>query len=167
MSFKIIRSLFYILITFSFHTLAFAQNDSTSVKDSTTQKTGTIEPITGVTIPAGTKFVVNINTALSSGKNAAGSTFSAILNADLVVDGKIISPKGSQVLGKIVKSSSGKGMGGAELSFQFTEITVNNQLTPIVTDPIEVKGGRGRKDEAEVAAGTIEEVPLKEALVIK
>lgn len=167
MSFKIIRSLFYILITFSFHTLAFAQNDSTSVKDSTTQKTGTIEPVTGVTIPAGTNFVVNINAALSTSKNVAGSSFTSILEADFVFDGKVISPKGSQVIGKIVKSSSGKGMGSAELSFQFTDITVNNQLAPIVTDPIEVKGGRGRKDEAEVAAGTLEEVPLKEALVIK
>ena len=94
-------------------------------------------------------------------------SFSAILEADFVFDGKVISPKGSQVIGKIVESKGGQGIGDAKLSFQFTEITVNNQLTPIVTDPIEVKGGRGRKDQAEVAAGTIEEVPLKSALVIK
>lgn len=156
-----------IVIVMLFQYLSFAQNDSVSVKDSTTQKSTTTEAVTGVTVPAGTKFSVNINTALSSGKNAAGSTFSAILNADFVFDEKTISPKGSQVMGKIVDSKSGKGVGDAKLSIQFTQMTVNGKLTAIVTDPISVKGGRGRKAEAEIAAGTVEEVPLKEALVIK
>jgi hypothetical protein len=149
-----------VLISFSIQSFSTAQTDSTAAKDTTAK-------ISGVTVPAGTKFVVNINTVLSSAKNAAGSSFTAVLEADFVFDGKVISPKGSQVIGKIVKSTGGKGMGGAELSFQFTDVTVNKELTPIVTDPIEVKGGRGRKDEAEVAAGTLEEVPLKSALVIK
>jgi hypothetical protein len=153
------------LMAISVQSVSNSQTDSASVKDSTAKTT--TATISGVTVPAGTKFVVNINTALSSAKSAAGSSFTAILEADFVFDGKVISPKGSQVIGKIVKSTSGKGMGGADLSFQFTDITVNKELTPIVTDPIEVKGGRGRKDEAEIAAGTLEEVPLKAALVIK
>ena len=120
-----------------------------------------------ITVPTGTKFVVNINTSLSNSRNVAGSSFSAILEADFVYNEIVISPKGSQVIGKIVESKGGQGIGDAKLSFQFTEITVNDQLTPIVTDPIKVKGGHKRKDQAEVAAGTIEEVPLKKALVIK
>ena len=131
------------------------------VKDSTAKMTTEPAPISGITVPAGTKFKVNINTSLSNSRNVAGSSFSAILEADFVFDGKIISPKGSQVIGKIVESKGGQGIGDAKLSFQFTDITVNDQLTPIVTDPIEVKGGRKRKDQAEVAAGTIEDSSTK------
>ncbi len=155
------------LMAISVLSVSKAQNDQAAVKDSTAKTTTPPAPISGVTVPAGTKFLVNINSTLSNSKNVAGSSFTAVLGADLVFDGKVISPKGSQVIGKIVKSTSGQGMGSAELSFQFTDLTINKQLTPIVTDPIEVKGGRGRKSEAEVAAGTLEEVPLKEALVIK
>ena len=103
------------------------------------------EPVKDITVPAGTKFKVNINTSLSNSRNVAGSSFSAILEADFVYNEKVISPKGSQVIGKIVESKGGQGIGDAKLSFQFTEITVNDQLTPIVTDPIVVKGKRGKK----------------------
>jgi hypothetical protein len=155
------------IVAFSFQTLSTAQTDSAAVKDSTTKTTTPPAPISGVTVPAGTKFMVNINTPLSNSKNVAGSSFTSILDADFVFDGKVISPKGSQVIGKIVESKGGQGIGDSKLSFQFTDITVNNQLTPIVTDPIEVKGGRSRKDQVEIAAGTLEEVPLKSPLVIK
>lgn len=169
------------LMAISVQSISTAQDDQAAVKDSTTQETistepvkdstaqeiTSTEPITGVTIPAGTKFKVNINMSLSNSRNVAGSSFTAILEADFVYNEKVISPKGSQVIGKIVESKGGQGIGDAKLSFQFTEIAVNDQLTPIVTDPIVVKGGRKRKDQAEVAAGTIEEVPLKKALVIK
>jgi len=195
MSSKITRTLVCLLTVFSVQSISTAQNDQAAVKDSTTQKTTTIapvkdstaqetisnapvkdstaqettstEPITGITIPAGTKFKVNINMSLSNSKNVAGSSFTSILEADFVFDEKIISPKGSQVIGKIVESKGGQGIGNSKLSFQFTDITVNDQLTPIVTDPIVVKGGRKKKDQVKVAAGTIEEVPLKKALVIK
>jgi len=155
------------LMAISIQSLSIAQNDQAAVKDSTAKTTTAPAPISGVTVPAGTKFMVNINSGLSNSKNVAGSSFASILEADFVFDGKVISPKGSQVIGKIVESKGGQGFGDAKLSFQFTDITVNKQLTPIVTDPIDVKGGHGRKGQAEVAAGTLEEVPLKTALVIK
>jgi hypothetical protein len=181
MSKYLIACVLSFLMAISVQSISTAQNDQAAVKDSTTQETistapvkdstaqeiTSTEPITGVTIPAGTKFKVNINMSLSNSRNVAGSSFTAILEADFVFDEKIISPKGSQVIGKIVESKGGQGIGDSKLSFQFTDITVNKQLTPIVTDPIEVKGGRSRKDEVKIAAGTIEEVPLKKALVIK
>jgi hypothetical protein len=155
------------LVAYSFQSLSTAQTDPAAVKDSTTKTTTPPAPISGVTVPVGTKFMVNINSTLSNSKNVAGSSFTAILEADFMFDGKVISPKGSQVIGKIVESKGGQGIGDAKLSFQFTDITVNKVLTPIVTNPIEVKGGRGKKGQAEVAAGTLEEIPLKAALVIK
>ena len=155
------------LLAISVQSVSNAQTDPAAVKDSTAKTKTPPAPISGVTIPAETKFVVNINTAISTAKNVAGSSFSSMLEADFVFDRKVISPKGSQVIGKIVESKGGKGIGDAKLSIQFTDITVNGQLTPIATDPIEVKGGRGRKAQVDIAAGTLEEVPLKSLLVIK
>lgn len=181
MSKYLISCVLSFLMAISVQSISTAQNDQTAVKDSTTQETTSTapvkdstgktttenEPVKDITVPAGTKFLVNINAGLSNSKNVTGSSFTAVLEADFVYEGKVISPKGSQVIGKIVESKGGQGIGDAKLSFQFTNITVNKELTPIVTGPIEVKGGRGRKGQAEIAAGTLEEVPLKSALVIK
>ena len=168
MSNKIILTVICIMISFFGKSWAANQSDSTVVKDSTTvQSTTPTTPVVGITIPEGTKLMVNINTPINTAKNPAGSTFTSILEVDFVFDGKIISPKGSHVNGKVIESQGGKEAGGAKLTFQFTDIMVNNQLTPIVTDPISVEGGRKRKDSIEVSAGTIEEVPLKAPLVIK
>ena len=149
------------------HYLLWAQDDQVGVKDSTGNSATKPETIKEVTVPAGTKFSVTINSQLATNKNVTGSTFSATLANDFIFEGDTISPKGSQVIGKIVDSKSGQGLGDSKLSIQITEITVNKQLTPVVTDPITIKGGRGRKSYAEIPAGTIKEISLKEALVIK
>jgi hypothetical protein len=125
-------------ITLSGQILPGNQIDSTAKKTTTTTQTAS-----GVTIPAGTKLMVNLNNPISTAKNPAGSNFSAILEVDFVYDGKVISPKGSQVYGKVVECRGGKVIGGSKLTFQFTDIMVNNQLTPIITDPIGVEGGKG------------------------
>jgi hypothetical protein len=163
-----INNTLVLLFLFSSATFTLiAQNDQTPAKDSTTKSTTSKELVKNLTVPAGTKFTVTINTQLATDRNVAGSTFSASLSADLKLDTIVVSPKNSQVIGKIVESKSGQGLGDAKLSIQITEITVNNQLTPVVTNPINVKGGRKRDSAAEIPAGTIEEVTLTHALIIK
>ena len=151
---RIIVVLFF-MITFSAHIFPGNQIDSTVVKDSTAKKTTTpTQTASGVTIPAGTKLMVNLNNPISTAKNPAGSNFSAILEVDFVYDGKVISPKGSQVYGKVVECRGGKVIGGSKLTFQFTDIMINNQLTPIITDPIGVEGGKGNTAKM-VGAGAL------------
>jgi hypothetical protein len=159
-----------LILLFLFSSATFnliAQNGKALVKDSTTKSTTSKDLVKNLTVPAGTKFTVTINTQLATNRNVAGSTFSASLAADLKLDTIVVSQKNSQVIGKIVESKSGQGLGDAKLSIQITEITVNNQLTPVDTNPIDVKGGRKRDSAAEIAAGTIEEVTLTQALIIK
>jgi len=151
---RIIVVMFFI-ITFSVQILPGNQIDSTVVKDSTAKQTTTpTQTAGGVTIPAGTKLMVNLNNPISTAKNPAGSNFSAILEVDFVYDGKVISPKGSQVYGKVVECRGGKVIGGSKLTFQFTDIMINNQLTPIITDPIGVEGGKGNTAKM-VGAGAL------------
>ncbi len=164
MSNRIITLLF--LFTFSiFVSNLFAQADQDNAKDSTVQIKE--EPVKDVTVPTGTKFNIIISNQLATNRNFKGSTFSANLAADLKVDTIVVSPKNSLVIGKIVESKRGQGLGDAELSIQINEITVNKELVPVVTEPIIVKGERKRNAEAEIPAGTIEEVLLKSPLVIK
>jgi hypothetical protein len=129
----------------------FAQTDPVKVIDSTAVQTTTLS---AVTIPAGTKLMVNLDKPISTAKNPAGSTFSAILEVDFVFDGKVISSKGSPVYGKVIECRGGKVLGGSKLTFQFTDIMVNGQLTPIVTDPIGVEGGKGNTAKT-VGAGAL------------
>jgi hypothetical protein len=146
---------FCLIIVLSTQYLSIAQNDPVVVKDSTAVQTTTVTtPVIGITIPEGTKLMVNVNTAISTAKNPAGTTFSSILEVDFVYDGKVISPKGSTIYGRIDECRGGKVLGGSKLTFEFTGIMVNNQLTPIVTDPIGVEGGKGNTAKM-VGAGAL------------
>jgi len=150
---KIILLLF--LITFSNNIYSSNQSDSTVVKDSTITKPATTEEkVSGVTVPEGTKLMVNIDKAISTASNPAGSTIKAILEIDFIYDGKLISPKGSPIYGKVIECRGGKVLGGSKLTFQFTDIMVNGVLTPIVTDPIGVEGGKGNTAKM-VGAGAL------------
>jgi hypothetical protein len=143
------------LLLFVVQSISVAQTDTVKVKDTTAMQTQTSKAtVSGITIPAGTKLMVNLNNPVSTAKNPAGSVFNAILEVDFVYDGKVISPKGSQIYGKIVECRGGKVVGGSKLTFQFTDLMVNNQLTPIMTDPIGVESGKGNTAKM-VGAGAL------------
>ena len=143
------------MIISSIRILPAYQSDSTVVKDSTAVQTSiSTAPVSGVTIPEGTKLMVNVNKPISTASNPAGSSFSSILEVDFVFDGKVISPKGSPIYGKVIECRGGKVVGGSKLTFQYTDIMVNGQLTPIVTDPIGVEGGKGNTAKM-VGAGAL------------
>lgn len=144
-----------ILFLFFVQSISIAQTDPVQTKDSTAVQTPTsTSTVNGVTIPAGTKLMVNMDKPVSTAKNPAGSMFTAILEVDFVYDGKVISPKGSTIYGRIDECRGGKVLGGSKLTFEFTGIMVNNQLTEIVTEPIGVEGGKGNTAKM-VGAGAL------------
>ena len=155
MSKRIYLTIVCLLVVSSVQSFLIAQTDQTKATDSTAVQTTTVTtPVSGITIPEGTKLMVNVNTAISTAKNPAGSSFSSILEVDFVFDGKVISPKGSPIYGKVIECRGGKVIGGSKLTFQYTDIMVNGQLTPIVTDPIGVEGGAGNTAKM-VGAGAL------------
>lgn len=155
MSYKKSFVLICTLLLFVVQSISIAQTDTVKVKDSTAVQTPTnTTPVTGVTIPAGTKLMVNISKPISTASNPAGSTFSETLEVDFVFDGKVIAPKGSTIYGRIDECRGGRVLGGSKLTFEFTGIMINNQLTDIVTDPIGVEGGKGNTAKM-VGAGAL------------
>ena len=143
------------LVLFVVQSITIAQTDSVQTKDSTAVQTPTTTTgVSGVTIPAGTKLMINISKPISTATNPAGSSFSEILEVDFVYDGKVIAPKGSTIYGRIDECRGGRVLGGSKLTFEFTGLMINNQLTEIVTDPIGVEGGKGNTAKM-VGAGAL------------
>lgn len=107
-----------------------------------------------VTIPQGTRLMIKLDKPINTAKDKKGSIVTAVLEIDLAVDGKVIAPKGTQVYGKVLESRGGKILGGQKLVVQFTDLMINNQLTPILTDPVGVEAGKGNTVK-KVGAGAL------------
>jgi hypothetical protein len=90
-----------------------------------------------ITVPAGTRLVVRTNTSLNSKQHKAGHKFMAKLEADLVVEERVIAPRGSTLYGVISASKqSGRLVGKSTIELTFTDIMLNNQMLPIKTSGV-------------------------------
>jgi hypothetical protein len=105
---------------------------------------GTVSQAAGpVTIPAGTKMMLKTKDAISTASHQKGSKFTAVLETDLAVSGQVAAPKGTVVYGTVLESTGGRALGVPRLLVAFTELNLNNQMIPIVTDEVGAEGSRG------------------------
>jgi hypothetical protein len=81
---------------------------------------------TGYTVPTGSKLMIQLVDAVNSDTSKEGSTFVAILDEPLLVDGIQVAPRGADVRGRITTANeAGKISGMAELGLELTQICVN------------------------------------------
>ncbi|MGZ4814810.1 MAG: hypothetical protein ACXVZV_05355, partial [Terriglobales bacterium] len=100
---------------------------------SSSEKPAAAKPV-AVVVPAGTAITVRTQTALSSGKNQSGDTFSATLADPITVDGRELVPAGAQAEGTVAEAKAkGKIKGAATLRLELTRLTVNGTAYPIQT----------------------------------
>ncbi len=79
-------------------------------------------PVTA-TLPSGSKLQVRLRAAISSKSNRTGDRFEAALDHDLAVDGQLLAPAGSRVVGTLTEiKKSGKVKGRARMSLTLNEI---------------------------------------------
>lgn len=108
--------------------------------------------LAAVTVPAGTSFLVRLSQTLSSDQLSAGHRFTARLEADLVADGQVVAARGSTVYGRITQAKkSRRASGTASIAFTLTDIMIDNQLKPIVTDEV---GGESANTAGKTASTT-------------
>jgi len=107
------------------------------------------------TIEDGAKIQVLLQDALDSGVNKSGDTFRTILDKDIVVDGKIVAPRGSVLDGKLSSVvRSGRVEGRASMSLQLTSLTVGNQTYPLQTASLSFEAeSTMKKDATKVGIG--------------
>jgi len=105
-------------------------------------------------LPQGTELQVRFTQPLSSSKNKTGESFQALVDQDVVVNGRKVILKGSQVQGLLVEvKGSGRVRGRAKMSFKLVSLTVGSQTIKIETNTLDIEAeGTGRRDAGRMIA---------------
>jgi hypothetical protein len=94
-----------------------------------------------VRVPAGTRICIRTIDGIDSTKNHVGDPFQASLEEPLTADGKVVVPKGADVLGRLAQSQPhGTFTGRSELRLELTGIVVNGETLPLVTGEYDLTG---------------------------
>ena len=95
-----------------------------------------------VTVPAGTRLMIRTTETVDSSRNGVGHRFRGQLEGALVVEGVTVAPRGAFVHGVLTSSSqAGRMAGSADLSMEFTDIMIDDQLFPIRTTGLSAESG--------------------------
>ena len=111
------------------------------------------EPET-IKVPVGTVLDVRLAEPISTRTNKAGDNLVAILDQDLVVDGKVVFPEGTKAYGTLLAvEGSGRVEGRAEMTITLTELRVREETYRVETGNITIQAeGTGGRD-AKVIGG--------------
>jgi hypothetical protein len=108
------------------------------------------------TLKSGTEFSVRLAESISSKRNQDGDSFEAVLDQDLVVDGKLVAPEGAKVVGRLTNvKRSGKVEGRATMSLALTELVIGEERFPIRTNRLDFEAkGTGKEDAKKIGIAT-------------
>lgn len=100
-----------------------------------------------ITVPVGTRLVIRTIEAVDTRQHSAGHRFRGQLEGAMVVDGVTVAPRGTILHGVIASSrQSGRVAGSSQLTMEFTDIMIDDQLFPIATTALssQTSGEAGR-----------------------
>jgi len=101
-----------------------------------------------ITVPAGTVIHVRMKEPVNTKQHKAGHKFTATMETDLVVNGKVVAPKGSNVYGVLQSTKQARRLvGKSEMTMTFTGIMLNNQIKPIQAGEIKAVAESGSGKE--------------------
>ena len=107
------------------------------------------------TIPAGSRVRVRLQQAISTEKNSPGDPFVATLDEPLMVNGKMLAPRGSQVEGLLTDvTDSGRVEGRASLTMVLRTLEVGGKQYDLETQPLTLVAQSTKKKDAKVIAGS-------------
>jgi hypothetical protein len=130
-----------------------AQKAATTTKGTTAAPTPAPAP---VIIPVGTAVSVRLIDSVDTTKNKEGDTFRASLESPILVDGKTIVSKNSDVEARLLSAkSAGHFTGSSSVVLVLTKITVNKTAYDIKTGQFTKQGAsRGKRTAIVVGGGT-------------
>lgn len=108
-----------------------------------------------VTVPVGTAFDVEFLESLASNTSRAGDTFRVRVARDVVVDGEVAIPGGSEVVGVVTEAAPLRKVGGrARLGLKFTDVVLPSGSTiPIDASFVEQGKSETGRDAATIGGG--------------
>ena len=93
---------------------------------------------TGVTVPAGTVFMVRMHDSVNTRRDRAGTRWTAVLEADLMAGDVTVAPRGSVIFGVISQAaSSGRLVGRSSMTMQPTDLMIGSRMFPITSGEIQ------------------------------
>ena len=156
----------YLLVLFAALALAACGSTPTTTeepssgggtKTSETKQPGLIERLIAkpVTVPEGTLLTVRLKEALGSKISNTGDSFEASMADPVSVDGKVIIPEGSEVLGTVVDAKPlGRFKGGARLEVTLNSVRVKDSKYSIeTTSSAKAMKGKGKRTAILVGGG--------------
>lgn len=116
-----------------------------------------VAPVGKGTAPIGTSLLVRTKDTIDSRKQGTGTRFTAILEGDLVIEGKTLGTRGSTIYGQINSSRpAGRLLGKSEMVLVLTGILIDGQVIPWVTSAaVLASEGQGKDTAKKVAAGAL------------
>jgi len=110
-----------------------------------------------VTVPAGSTITVRMIDGVDSKVNTTGQVFKASLDAPIVVDDRVIVPKGADAYVKLVNASSaGKIKGRSELTLDIQSIIFQGRTYNVSTSDVKQAGAsRGKRSAATIGGGAV------------
>jgi hypothetical protein len=114
------------------------------------------QPIT-VTIPEGTVVTIRTIQAIDSSTSSTGQMFRASLDAPVVVNDRVVLPKGLNVDLKLVNASSaGSFKGRSELTISLESVTYQGKTYTLETSDVQQAGAsRGKRSAAVIGGGAV------------
>jgi hypothetical protein len=89
-----------------------------------------------IQVPAGTPLKVKLGQSISS-KGYAGQQFTGVLEVAMTVQGNVIAPGGTKVIGRLTDKKRSRAMSGkAGVAFELTTIELDGVPYPIVTETL-------------------------------
>ena len=102
-----------------------------------------------VTVPSGAIITIRTIDAVDSSVNRTGQVFKASLDAPIVVDDRVIVPKGADAYIKLVNASSaGKFAGKSELTLDLQSVVFQGRTYNVSTSDVQQSGKSRGKDSA-------------------
>ena len=108
-----------------------------------------------VTVPANTMLNVRLTETIDVDVTKTGATFRALVDDPVMLDGKVVVPRGAAVAVQAANvAQSGKMKGSDKISLKANSITFGGRTYEIVTAYVEAKGsGEGKKTARKVGGG--------------
>lgn len=109
----------------------------------------------GGEVPSGTQVSVRMIDNINSNQTDVGRRYRASLDQDLVVDGRVVAPRGADATVEVVRVEQGRAISGREeIALALTEINANGRRLTPVTQNAEISSSSRGSENVKVIGGT-------------